>query len=143
MGALATSSQILLESLRHQSAADIPAIMDRAFRTAVSGRPGPVLVDFATCYRHEPSTKACYIFVDAGADRSRAARILGLSPQSKLIFASGGKHLIELPAEEAAQDTGFAGPGELPYAPVMRTRTAVNEAVASGEWRGEETMNYE
>ena len=90
-------------------------------------------VEHATCYQHEPSSKACYIFVDAGADRSRAARILGLSPQSKLIFASGGKYLIELPAEEGAQ-TGFAGPGELPYAPVMTTRTASHEQrrVASG-----------
>ena len=89
-------------------------------------------VHHATCYQHEPSTKACYIFVDAGVDHSRAARILGLSPQSKLIFASGDKYLIELPAEEGVHDAGFAGPGELPYAPVMTTRTAAAGAVASG-----------
>jgi len=79
-------------------------------------------VQHATCYQHEPSSKACYVFVDAGGDRSRAARILGLSPQSKLVFASGGKYLIELPAEEGVAKTGFAGPGEVPYAPVMTTR---------------------
>jgi len=91
-------------------------------------------VRHATCYQHEPSSKACYIFVDAGADHSRAARILGLSPQSKLIFASGGKYLIELPAEEGAPEAGFAGPGDLPYAPVMSTRGRNGEwQVTSGE----------
>jgi len=83
-------------------------------------------VHHATCYQHEPSSKACYIFVDDGADHSRAARILGLSSQSKLIFASGGKYLIELPAAEGPQDAGFAGLGELPYAAVMTTRAAAN-----------------
>jgi hypothetical protein len=83
-------------------------------------------VQHATCYQHQPSSKACYIFVDAGADHSRAARILELSPQSKLIFASGGKYLIELPAEEGPRNAGFAGPGDLPFAPVMTTRTAAN-----------------
>ncbi len=87
-------------------------------------------VHHATCFQHEPSAKACHIFVDAGADHSRAARILGLSPRSKLIFASGGKYLIELPAEERAHDAGFAGPGELQYAPVMTTRTGPNGQVA-------------
>ncbi len=87
-------------------------------------------VHHATCYQHEPASKACYIFVDAGADHSRAARILGLSPRSKLIFASGGKYLIELPTEEGSHDLGFAGLGELPYAAVMTTRAAANEAVA-------------
>ena len=33
------------QSFAIRSAADIPRIIDRAFRTAVSGRPGPVLVD--------------------------------------------------------------------------------------------------
>ena len=33
------------QSFAVRSAADIPRIIDRAFRTAVSGRPGPVLID--------------------------------------------------------------------------------------------------
>ena len=33
------------QSFAVRSAADIPRIIDRAFRTAISGRPGPVLID--------------------------------------------------------------------------------------------------
>ena len=33
------------QSFAVRAAADIPRIIDRAFRTAISGRPGPVLID--------------------------------------------------------------------------------------------------
>jgi hypothetical protein len=88
-------------------------------------------VHHVTCYRHEPSSEACYVFVDAGADHSRATHILGLSPRSKIIFASGGKYLIEVPAEERLPDADFAGPGDLPFVPVMTTRTAVAGRLAA------------
>ncbi len=39
------SSPCTKRSFAVRSAADIPGIIDRAFRSAISGRPGPVLVD--------------------------------------------------------------------------------------------------
>jgi len=47
------------------------------------------------CYRHEPSGKASYIFMETD-DHSKVAKILADFPLSKLVFASQGRYLVEL-----------------------------------------------
>src|ERR1019366_4712581 len=87
------------QSFAVRSAADIPRIIDRAFRTAISGRPGPVLVDLpksvlmemaepnypATLGSTEPERKR--EFVDA--DIERAADML-LESRRAVFYAGGG-----------------------------------------------------
>jgi len=83
-------------------------------------------VQRVTYYRHERSENAAFIFIDADADSSRATDILKTFSESKLIFASHGKFLLEVPAESrrrtAQPDLGI--PEVLPFAFVKTTQSA-------------------
>ncbi len=111
------------QSFMVRSAADIPAIMDRAFRTAVSGRPGPVLVDFPKSVLMEPA-QASYP-AGAGYERPvrprewqaeeirRAARMI-LESRRAVLYVGGGAIASNAASEVAA----FA---ELTQIPVTMT----------------------
>ncbi|HLW79685.1 MAG TPA: biosynthetic-type acetolactate synthase large subunit [Terriglobia bacterium] len=82
-----------------KSAAEIPAVIHRAFRAAVSGRPGPVLVDLPKSVLMEQS-QATYIESAAAerperirewqeADLERAAGMI-LSSRNAVLYAGGG-----------------------------------------------------
>lgn len=87
------------QSFAVRSAADIPRIIDRAFRTAVSGRPGPVLVDLPknvlmeTAEPRYPSApggtpaEQRREFVDA--DVARAADLM-LESRRAVLYVGGG-----------------------------------------------------
>lgn len=79
-----------------------------------------------TYYRHEPLADASFVFIDSVEDSSNAARFLQAFSDSRLIFASHGKYLFEVPAEsrplEFAAD--WSGTEALPFARVKTTRTA-------------------
>lgn len=77
-----------------------------------------------TYYRHEPSGDASFVFIDADANSSSVARFLQAFPESKLIFASQGKYLLEIPADRqpCATASGF---GEAEYLPFARVKTTV------------------
>ena len=47
------------------------------------------------CYRHEPSGKASFIFIETD-DHSKVAKILADFPLSRLVFASQGRYLLEV-----------------------------------------------
>jgi len=81
-------------------------------------------VQHVTCYRHEPSQDASFVFIDADVDSSRVTRALEAFPGSHLIFASHGKYLFEVPAESRRQGLaqGFAEPEMTPFACVRSTR---------------------
>jgi len=82
-------------------------------------------VQHVTYYRHEPSENAAFIFIDADANSPRAADILKIFAESKLIFASHGKLLLEVPAESRwrTAQPEFATPEVLPFAFVKTTRS--------------------
>jgi hypothetical protein len=87
-------------------------------------------VEHVDSYRHEPSADAAFLFVDGAADASSVTRILGNLPGAKLLFASHGKYLLEVPAEAGAAHPNFAQAGFLPFARVRTTRPALHaEAV--------------
>ena len=87
------------QSFSIRSAADIPRIIDRAFRSAISGRPGPVLVDLPKSVLmemaepHYPSTlgvarpERLREFVDA--DIERAADMI-LEGRRAVFYVGGG-----------------------------------------------------
>jgi len=99
------------QSFTVRSAADIPAVMDRAFRTAVSGRPGPVLVDLPKSVLMEPAQTSYP--PGAGYERPvrarewqaedirRAARMI-LESRRAVIYVGGGVIASDAASEVAA-----------------------------------------
>ena len=89
-------------------------------------------VQRVTYYRHEASDNAAFIFIDAEANSPRAADILMTFPESKLIFASHGKFLLEVPAESRRRspqpEVGM--PEVLPFAFVKSTRSGSYQDMA-------------
>ena len=90
-------------------------------------------VQHVTCYRHEPFPNASFVFIDSEEDNSGVTRVLEAFPESKLIFASHGKYLLEIPAERrrnstsvGSQDTAFH-----PFACVRTTRSAPQAELAA------------
>jgi acetolactate synthase regulatory subunit len=81
-------------------------------------------VQHVTYYRHEPSQDAAFVFVDAGADSTSMARLLQSFPESKLIFASHGKYLLEVATRGHRRGfvRGFDEPGFLPFARIRTTQ---------------------
>jgi len=85
------------QSFMVRSARDLPAIMDRAFRSAVSGRPGPVLVDLPKSMLMEraeaayPSERPLPVRPRewTEADLERAADML-LESRRAVLYVGGG-----------------------------------------------------
>jgi len=111
------------QSFLLRSASDIPAIIHRAFKAAVSGRPGPVLVDLPKSVLME---KAEPVYPpDAGAehperprewkqdDLERAAELILASPRA-VLYAGGG--VITADASEELRELS-----ELIHIPVTTT----------------------
>jgi len=86
-------------------------------------------VERVTYYRHETSRDAAFIFIDADADTSRVGDILKIFPLSKLIFASHGKYLLEVPAASRGRIAApvYCVPEILPFA-CIRTIHNVSRA---------------
>jgi len=81
-------------------------------------------VQHVTCYRHEPSPNASFVFIDSEDDNTGATRVLEAFPESKLIFASHGKYLLEIPVEKRRSTASAESrdPAFLPFARVKTTR---------------------
>jgi hypothetical protein len=89
-------------------------------------------VQHVTYYRHESFPNASFVFIDSEADNPSVTQVLKAFPESKLIFASHGKYLLEIPVERrrnpasaGARDTAF-----LPFACVKTTRSAMHPELA-------------
>lgn len=83
-------------------------------------------VERVSYYQHQTSADASFLFIDADADTSRVAEVLRTLPGSKLIFASHGKYLLEVPAESRREPSApvFDLPDYLPFACVKSARAA-------------------
>ena len=81
-------------------------------------------VDHVTYYRHEPSGNASFVFIDEDPASTNVARFLQTFPESKLIFASHGKYLLEVPADRRIRPT-TADSGELQFLPFARVKTTL------------------
>jgi hypothetical protein len=90
-------------------------------------------VERVSYYQHQTSTDASFVFIDADADTSRVAEVINTFPASKLIFASHGKYLLEVPAESRWQHAApvLGLPDFLPFACVRSTRSAVTACAPS------------
>lgn len=82
-------------------------------------------------YRHEPTTDASFLFMDAAEDASSVTRILETLPGARLLFASQGNYLLEVPAESGVERASLTQEGFLPFARVRTTRP-VAQAVPAG-----------
>lgn len=76
------------------------------------------------CYQHEPSSTASFIFFDSGSQPEAAARVLAAFPQCKIVFASHGKYLLEIPAENdpGRNEVDLIGAGSLRFAQIKTSR---------------------
>ncbi len=81
-------------------------------------------VQHVTSYGHQPGADTSFVYADA--ESSSVARFLEVFPDTKLIFGSHGKYLLEVPAESqtASAALGFDEPEFLPLARVRTTRSA-------------------
>jgi len=91
-------------------------------------------VERVSYYQHQTSADASFVYLDADADSARVADVLKTFPGSKLIFASHGKYLLEVPAESRRQPAVpvFGLPEFLPFACVKSTRSAPSPVMAGG-----------
>lgn len=73
-------------------------------------------------YRHEPSQDATFIFVDSAETSENLRRIQQAFPESKVIFASHGRYLVEVPSgASVGTQTGMDSPA---FLPLSRVRTS-------------------
>ena len=89
-------------------------------------------IHHVTYYRHEPSGDASFVFIDAETDSSSVARFLETVPESKLVFASLGRYLLEVPAHRrpGSATSGFGKSEILPFARV-KTSGSQREMVSA------------
>jgi hypothetical protein len=89
-------------------------------------------VQHVTCYHHESFPNASFVFVDSEEDNSGVAQVLKAFPESKLVFASHGKYLLEIPVEKRRNpaSAGSREPAFLPFACVKTTRSATHPEFA-------------
>ncbi|MGH9431400.1 MAG: hypothetical protein ACRD3T_07640 [Terriglobia bacterium] len=83
-------------------------------------------IQHVSYYRHERSANASFVFVDADpeSDALSASRFAEIFPGARLIFASNGKFLFEVPGANLAGPALWepGGPEVLPFACVRTTR---------------------
>ena len=74
-------------------------------------------------YQHEPSQDASFIFIESAENSENLVRIQAAFPECKVIFASHGKYLVEVPAglPFGTQIPGLDEPG---YLPLSRVRVS-------------------
>jgi hypothetical protein len=89
-------------------------------------------VERVSYYQRQTSTDASFVFIDADADASRIAEMLRTLPDFKLIFASHGKYLLEIPAESRRQAPALTLglPELLPFECVKSAMTAPRPVAA-------------
>jgi acetolactate synthase regulatory subunit len=76
-----------------------------------------------TYYQHEPSQDASFIFVESTENPENLKRIQEAFPECKVIFASHGKYLVEVPSG-LPFGTQIPGLDEPAYLPLSRVRTS-------------------
>jgi hypothetical protein len=90
-------------------------------------------IERVSYYQHQSAADAAFMFIDADADSTRVAEVLNTFPGSKLVFASHGKYLLEVPAESRRQPVAPALdlPNFLPFACVKSTRSAARPVLVA------------
>lgn len=78
-----------------------------------------------TYYRHEPLGDASFVFIDAGENSSSVGRFLQTFPESKLVVASQGKYLFEIPADRRACGAAPSF-GDVEFLPFARVKASIS-----------------
>ena len=80
-------------------------------------------VQGVTFYQHEPSLDASFIFVESAENPENLKRLQEAFPESKVIFASHGRYLVEVPSG-LSSGKQIPGLGEPNFLPLSRVRTS-------------------
>jgi len=80
-----------------------------------------------TFYQHEPSQAATFIFVESAENTDSLRRIQEAFPECKVVFASHGKYLVEVPS---GLPKGMRIPGldEPDFLPLARVRSSLRHS---------------
>jgi acetolactate synthase regulatory subunit len=76
-----------------------------------------------TYYQHESAQDASFIFVESAENSENLKRIQDAFPGCKVIFASHGKYLVEVPSG-SSPGTEIPGLGAAGFLPLSRVRTS-------------------
>ena len=76
-----------------------------------------------TFYQHEPAQDASFIFVESAENSENLQRIRKAFPECKVVFASHGKYLVEVPSG-ISLGTEVPGLGERGFLPLSRVKTS-------------------
>lgn len=76
-----------------------------------------------TFYQHEPAQDASFIFVESAESSENLQRIRKAFPECKVVFASHGKYLVEIPSGTTL-GTEVPGLGEPGFLPLSRVKTS-------------------
>ncbi|HET7214687.1 MAG TPA: hypothetical protein VFL79_13930 [Terriglobia bacterium] len=76
-----------------------------------------------TFYQHEPAQDASFIFVESAESSENLQRIRKGFPECKVVFASHGKYLVEIPSATTL-GTEVTGLGEPGFLPLSRVKTS-------------------
>ena len=74
-------------------------------------------------YQHEPSQDASFIFVESAENSDNLKSIQDAFPGCRVIFASHGKYLVEVPTG-SSPGTKIPGQGTPGFLPLSRVRTS-------------------
>ena len=94
-------------------------------------------VRHVSCYRHEPSADACFIFIDGSEDSSLVDRFTQSFPDSRIVFAGSGKYLFEVFPQPGVHTIvpGIDAARCLPFARVRTTHPAIQAELVGAEAR--------
>jgi hypothetical protein len=93
-------------------------------------------VRHVTSYRQEASAEASFIFVDAAGSSVTLARLREAFPEAEIIFASGGKFLLEV-SNPNRLPPALPELGAALYVPLVAARTT--RSATAGELVGAST----
>jgi hypothetical protein len=90
-------------------------------------------VEHVSYYQHQASSDASYVFIDSDEKAARGAEVLKTFPDSRLVFASHGKFLLEVPTASRRKPAApaFGLPEFLPFAHVKSTGGAANAVMTA------------
>ena len=88
-------------------------------------------VQHVTYYRHSSEAPASLVYVDMEAPALNLSRSAELFPGSRLVFASHGKALLQVPADFSSGR--LAGHNAIPFAQVKTTRSAPSGLSRQGD----------
>ena len=82
-------------------------------------------IQHVTYYRHDAQGNASFVFIDSEPNSATISRVLERLPEARMVFASEGKYLLEIPAHRGGSlgDLALSPVEVLPFARVKTSQS--------------------